>query len=107
MNELKKDLSLNDIAEKVVDAILEEKILSKESLIQRIRPILKIWIKCANEPKITSNKVLPKHIKTIENRRITAEFWRDKYKMLVSKEELHKSYDEINEILIQFDKKYV
>jgi hypothetical protein len=102
----KTDLSLDEIVSRIIDAILEERIFSREELHKRIRPILKIWLKCTDMPKITSTQVLPKHIKTIESRRITAEYWRDKYKKVVTHDEMVKCYNEVNEIIADFQKQF-
>ncbi len=46
-----EDLSLNEIADRIVDAVLEQRVLNREELIKTIRPLLSIWTKRCNVSK--------------------------------------------------------
>ena len=101
------NLSLDEIADRIIDVILDERILSKESLKLRIRPILKIWLKCTDSPKITTNDILPKHIKTLEIRQITIDFWKTEFKKKATHEEFVNVSEKISKIQNEFEKTYI
>ena len=46
-----EDLSINEIADRIIDVVLEQRIINREELTKRIRPILSIWFKKCNIPK--------------------------------------------------------
>ena len=94
-----KQLKLDDIAEIIANNIIEMKIVSKEQLKNDIRPILKIWLKKCDEPK--NNKKTPLTIlqKTVIQRKLESDFWKDKVKKLLGNENMNKLYIEQNEML--------
>ena len=46
----KKDLKLDEISERIADAILEERFFNKKTLIEKIKPLLKIWTSNTSVP---------------------------------------------------------
>ena len=64
----KKDLSHDEIAERIVDAILAEPILSKNNLFHLTKYILKIWVNQRNEYRKTGNHKTDRLLETIKNK---------------------------------------
>lgn len=94
------DLSLDEIANRIIDAILNERHINKENLHKLIRPILKIWIKQVNQfRKQRASK--SKLQSTIENRGIQQQFWKEKFKNLVGEKNMQPYYNELDSILIK------
>lgn len=94
------DISLDEISKRIVDAVLAEPHINRESLQNLIRPILKIWLKCTDDFKSQkANK--PKLQFTIENREIQQRFWRNKVRELVGNENMQDFYDELDHILVE------
>jgi hypothetical protein len=96
------ELSLNDIAERVVDAVLEERFLNKKSLTKTIRPILKIWFNKSSKHKKPSNKPTDKLLETIEVRGLERVYWRKKVEEIVGADNMRPFYDEINSKVEEF-----
>ena len=46
-----KDLSLEEISERIIDVVISENMLDRDSLRKRIKPILNIWVKHNASPK--------------------------------------------------------
>jgi len=93
-----EDLSLNDIAEKIINAILQEPHINRESLQLRIRPILKIWLKKTDEfrtPKVPKTKLQF----TIENREIQLRYWLNITRKIAGLENMQPYYDELDKEL--------
>ena len=93
-----EDLSLNEIASRIADAVIEKSYVSKRDLQERIRPLLKIWLKKADSfkrQKASKSKLQ----ETIESRDIQQKFWLKKYKELIGSENMQPHYDELTEIL--------
>lgn len=92
------DLSLDEIAERLIDAILNEQYINKENLHKIIRPILKVWLKKTDGFK--GQKASKCQLqKTIENRGIQQKFWLDKFREIIGKENMQPYYDELDKIL--------
>lgn len=76
------DLSINEIAERAACAILEERYINKDSIVARLKPILKIWLKKADATKKYKgrNTTLSKLQATIEEEKSEKTFWKNKVK---------------------------
>jgi len=98
-----KNLSLNDIASRIADAVLEHRIVSKTSLVAAIRPILEIWIKKADATKKYNGKKTPLAAlqKTIESRDVQSEFWRQEMIKIKGKDNMREYYDNLDSLLIE------
>ena len=87
-------LSLDEITNRISDAILEERFINKSTIAPLIRSILKIWVEqksalnCENkkDSKITLHLLRSK---------VEKDFWKQKIKNLVSESELQLMYDEL------------
>jgi|GEM_PF-1606812 hypothetical protein len=94
--------SLDEIAERLVDAILSDNFLQRDKLIPRCRSIIQAWVKVNDrpvnydEPKTSSGKLQ----KTIEQRGFEKEYWRSKIIEIKGKENMQKYYDELDKSLI-------
>lgn len=94
------DIKLDDIAERIIDAVLNEPILNRENLHNLIRPILKIWLKGTDSFRRQKAPKSKLQI-TIEQRDIEKRFWHNKLKDFIGRENIQKYYDELNDILIK------
>lgn len=96
---MNQNLPLDEIANRIIDAILEERHINRESLSLRIRPILKIWLK-QTDAAITSNR--KKHASkdklqwTIEKRGMEIEFWLNEIRRLTNEDQMKEYYAKIN-----------
>lgn len=93
------DLSLDEIADRIIDAVLNERHINRESLRKIIRPILKIWLKKTDgfrRQKAPKSKLQF----TIENREIQQKYWMNKLKDMVGKDNMQSYYDELDSILV-------
>jgi len=97
-----KQLKLDDIAEIIAANVIEMKIVSKEQLKNDIRPILKIWLKKCDEPKKYKNYKNGEDnlYRTITQRKLESDFWKEKVKKLLGDENMPKLYEEKQEMLI-------
>jgi len=96
-----KGNNLDDISERLVDAILSDNILSKEELIPKCRSILKAWVNAYDRPVNYDNIKTDKGVlqRTIEQRGFEKEFWKNKLSSLIGKEKMKEEYAEINKEL--------
>jgi len=88
--------SLNDIAKRISDVVLEERYLNKESLTNKITPILKIWFNMNNSHKKKSSKPKDKLLQTIEIRGMERDFYKEELKKIVGVEGMNDYYSMIN-----------
>lgn len=91
------NLSLDEISNRVVDAVLDERMINKDSLIKRIRPILKIWLKNTDTHKNVSKKPKDKLVHTIEQRGIERDFWKQSLKDIVGDDKMQEYYNIVNQ----------
>ena len=86
------DLSLDEIADKIITAILTEPHINKETLQLRIKPLLKIWLKKTDSFK--SNKVDKNRLQfTIEKRGLSIKFWVEQIQKIKNKDEMQLLYN--------------
>ena len=70
------NLSLDEIASRIADKVLETRIVSKKELTEKIRPLLKIWLKKADTTKKYRKKTPEAVLQyTIELEKSTSRFW--------------------------------
>lgn len=96
------DFSIDEIVSGLLDTILSQKILNKEALTPVVKVYIKQVINIKDRPKYnqieTPNKIA-KYIRTIEDRGIEIEFWRNKYRDMFEKDtDFNKIYKELNKI---------
>jgi len=96
-----EDLSLDEITKRIIDVVLEENILDRDFLNERIRPILKIWLKVADKPRrFKENKATPSKLQqTINQRGMEREFWREKIIKIKGKNNMEELYAELTELM--------
>ena len=92
------DLSLDEITQRIIDAILNERFISQVKLYDIIRPNLAIWIKQQNKIKIPKAN-LSQLQKTVEIRGIEKDYWRSRVINMVGKRNMQEHYDKLNELL--------
>ena len=94
------DLSLDEIAERIINVVLNERYINKESLTKIIKPILKIWLKKADSFK--SQKAPKSKLQsTIESRNIQQKYWLGKVRELLSEDDMKVYYNELDELLFK------
>lgn len=86
-----EDLSIDDISDMVIDVILSENILDKETLGKRIKPILKVWMKKCKSPKtqIAFESQLNNIIKKNKESRISI---RNRYIKIIDKSNFERNF---------------
>lgn len=95
------NLKLNEIADRICDAILEERFINKETLLSRIRPILKIWLKRADGVKNCKTKPATVHKLqwTAQAKRVEARFWLEVLRKEIGEDAVKPYYDKQTEYL--------
>jgi hypothetical protein len=98
---MSKQLSLRTISERLADSIISEKIISKESLIDKIMLNLRVWHKLTNRPVDYNSIKTEKGVLqlTIEKKDIELQYWRDKLKEHLGKDKMNNFYNELDFIL--------
>src|SRR4051812_4728067 len=98
-----KGNSLDDVVERLVDAILEDAILQRDKLIPRCRAIIQAWVRLNDRPNNYDEPKTPygKLQKTIESRDIANVFWKDEIKKLVGPANMQPYYDDLSNKLIE------
>ena len=88
-------LSLDEITNRISDAILEERFINKSTIAPLIRSILKIWVeqKSALNCENKKDSKIALHLLMSE---VEKDFWKQKIKNLVSDSELQLMYDELD-----------
>lgn len=105
-----KGNDLDAVTVRLVDAILSDHILQKDKLIPRVRSIIQAWVRINDRPpdynSIKTDKGLLQ--KTIEQRGVEKEYWRNKLKETIGDDKMKPYYDELYNILVDngFIKKY-
>lgn len=87
MNYYKKELSIDEVADRLVDAILNETHLNRESLLQLINPHLKIWV---NQRKYLS------HVKESRVHIQKREFWKRQLQNVIGRAKTKELQDELD-----------
>lgn len=102
MKDNSKTISLDDLCDRIIDIFLDEPILDRKNLQPRIRSVLKIWHRATNIPKDYNNIKTDKGIlqRTIEQKEIENQFWRDILKEEIDKDKLDKYFQNLDNILI-------
>ena len=101
MDNSKKNLSIDEISNRIIDTILAETYLEKESLKEAIRPVLKIWLKNTDGVKKYRGKSTDKaklHF-TQEQKRVSAKFWLDALREEIGEDNVKPYYDKHNQHL--------
>lgn len=100
-----RNLSLNEIASRISDALLEEPYWQKSSMINKIRPILKIWIKRADSVKKHKSKTTTLHKLqwTVQSKQTEARYWLDALRKEIGEDAVKPYYDRQQEFLRQND----
>lgn len=90
-----KMLSIDEITNRITDAILEERFINKSTISPLIRSILKIWVeqKSALNCENKKDSKITMHLLRSETDK---DFWKQKIKGLVSDSELQLMYDELD-----------
>ena len=99
-----QNLTLDDITDRIIDAILDSNMFNRVSLQPKIRAILKIWLKKTDETKkYKHRKKTPEAAlqKTIESRELQANFWRQFMIDKHGKENMQPFYDMLNKQMIE------
>ena len=94
-----KDISLDEITKRVVDAILEERHIDKVNLPKLIRPILKVWLKKTDSFKKTKSANKNQLQRTIESRGLKEAYWHAEMKKLTNPQIMYQHYKNIDELL--------
>lgn len=99
------DLKLDEIANRITDAVLEERFINKESLLKRIRPILKIWLKRADGVKNCKTKPATVHKLqwTVQAKRIEARYWLEVLRKEIGEDAMKPYYDKQTDYLKEND----
>lgn len=95
------DLSIDEIASRIVDAIMAQPFIYREKLTEIITPVLKIWIKQTDKYKKTGVAHIDKLQATIQSRDIQQKFWLGKVKELTGPDRMQVYYDELDQILVR------
>ena len=93
------DLSIDEIASRIVDAIMAQPFIYREKLIGTITPVLKIWIKQTDKYKKTGIAHIDKLQMTIQSRDVQQKYWLNKLKEIIGPEQMQPYYNELDEIL--------
>lgn len=96
-----KDIKLNDICERIADAILADNIFSKPELIVKIRSILKIWFWKRAEPRSNaggSENKYNKVVQTLHKEKVECLYWRKEIRKLISENEMKFHYIELEKL---------
>lgn len=97
------DIKVSEVVNRIIDVVLEENIISKESLQKRIHPILSIWVRKRNLTKKSSNpKNINNQIRALEMQRVETQFWKHKCKDIVNDSEMNEFYSELDEYIKQW-----
>lgn len=88
-------LSLDEITDRIVEAVLQEPFINKKELTPVIRATLKIWIIQLERAKgfSKSDGKLAAQFTIIETER---DFWKNKARELFSESKLQEAYDELD-----------
>jgi hypothetical protein len=97
-----KGNDLDEIAERLVDAVLADHILQRDKLIPRVRAIIQAWVKVNDRPADYNTIKTDKGIlqKTIEQRGVEKEFWRNAMKENFGADKMQIYYEHLNKILV-------
>ena len=97
-----KGNDLDAVTVKLVDAILSDHILQSDKLIPRVRSIIQAWVRVIDRPVNYDNIKTDKGLlqKTIEQRGMEKEYWRNKLKEEIGDNKMQSYYDELHNMLI-------
>jgi len=93
-----RNISLDEIANRIVNVVLDSPYINKESLENKIRSILKIWIKQTDSFK-SQKADLPRLQFTIEKEEFEKHFWKNQVKELVTEDKMQEYYQKSNKAL--------
>lgn len=90
-----------DVAQRIAEAILAEDILNKTTLIPKLTSIIKVWIKENDKPSDYNNITTEKGklVRTIEQKNIEIEFWKNGLKKYLVTDGMLPYYDDLNNVL--------
>ena len=92
-------MNLEALAERITESILLDAVLTKESIVKRVKSILLIWspvISAATHKKKNTDAF----IRGAERKRIELNYWKEKARSGMTKDEIKKAYSEIDSILL-------
>lgn len=94
------DIKIEEIANRMADAIISDNVFTKEKLIPKIVSILKIWINVKNQPVLGRRRKtnLEQMIQIQQKYKIEKDFWKNKVKNLTNRP-MQSYYNELQEIV--------
>lgn len=100
---MSKTLSLETIAERIADGILEEKYVNKAVIIEKVKIVLRVWHKLTNRPQnYDAIKTPAGRLQfTIEKKDIELSYWRDLMKKEVGADNMQPHYDKLKETVTE------
>ena len=95
------NLSIEEISDRIIEAVLNERHLNKDSLKGIIKPILKIWLKNTDGVKKYRGKKTPVvNIKFAEaQKRFQGQFWLNVLRKEIGEDRVKPYYDKCNSLL--------
>jgi hypothetical protein len=98
-----KGNTLDDIIERLIEAILADNIFSKDKLRPRLRAILGAWIKIQDSPVAGREPKTPaeKYIRTIEQKNLEQYFWRKQLEAKIGPQGMKAHYEALKQHLIE------
>lgn len=89
------DLKIEEIAERVVEAIMAEPVFNKKALIKVTLPALKVWLKKTDTPKKTGNVSKDKYLFTIAKRGVEVQYWKKVVRGFAGGEKMQVHYERL------------
>ena len=92
-------INLDTLTERITDAILEDAFLTKDNIQKRVRSILLIWSPAISAAK-KNVKNTDEFVRGSERKRIELNYWKERARKRMTKEEIISAYKEIDSILV-------
>lgn len=92
------DLSIEEVTRRVVEGILDLRYFDRQSLSDKVRPILRVWLKQADKTKkyrgVGKRNVPQAKLQyTIDKEKFTCKMWLNELRKVVSEDEMKKLYE--------------
>lgn len=103
---MKKNIAFEELSYIIVDSVLSENYLNRDSLTVKIKTILKAFNLKLNQNNYTKEKPSKtgRLIRAVELQNIECEFWKNQFRDISAEQDILIAYEKLNDLRLKINK---